>query len=133
MRSGPFPFVVYATARTSEIARARITLAAATSRSSIHPHLHRWTRSLNFFFLMVPASTCCARPRERDWHSIRLAVHSGAISPGRKPMTTPKAKFAGLVLIAALCAGFTLGLTASAYNRHALINDHFPVVVELDF
>ncbi len=27
-------------------------------------------------------------------------------------MTTPKAKFAGLALIAALCAGFTLGLTA---------------------
>ncbi len=30
-------------------------------------------------------------------------------------MTTPKAKFAGLVLIAALCAGFTLGLTAPAW------------------
>ena len=30
-------------------------------------------------------------------------------------MTTPKAKFAGLALIAALCAGFTLGLTASAW------------------
>ena len=29
-------------------------------------------------------------------------------------MTTPKARFAGLVLIAALCAGFTLGLTAPA-------------------
>ena len=29
-------------------------------------------------------------------------------------MTTPKAEFAGLVLIAALCAGFTLGLTAPA-------------------
>ena len=29
-------------------------------------------------------------------------------------MTTPKAKFAGLALIAALCAGFTLGLTAPA-------------------
>ncbi len=27
-------------------------------------------------------------------------------------MTTPKAKLAGLALIAALCAGFTLGLTA---------------------
>ena len=27
-------------------------------------------------------------------------------------MTTPKAKFAGLALIAALCTGFTLGLTA---------------------
>ncbi len=27
-------------------------------------------------------------------------------------MTTPKAKFAGLALIAAMCAGFTLGLTA---------------------
>ena len=27
-------------------------------------------------------------------------------------MTTPKAKFAGHALIAALCAGFTLGLTA---------------------
>ncbi len=42
-------------------------------------------------------------------------------------MTTPKAKLAGLALIAALCAGFTLGLTApagagfdegvAAYNR----------------
>ena len=30
-------------------------------------------------------------------------------------MTTPKAKFAGLALIAALCAGFTLGLTAPAW------------------
>ncbi len=29
-------------------------------------------------------------------------------------MTTPKAKFAGLALVAALCAGFTLGLTAPA-------------------
>ncbi len=29
-------------------------------------------------------------------------------------MTMPKATFAGLVLIAALCAGFTLGLTAPA-------------------
>ncbi len=29
-------------------------------------------------------------------------------------MSTPKAKFAGLALIAALCAGFTLGLTAPA-------------------
>ncbi len=29
-------------------------------------------------------------------------------------MTTPKAKLAGLALIAALCAGFTLGLTALA-------------------
>ncbi len=27
-------------------------------------------------------------------------------------MTIPKAKFAGLALIAALCAGFILGLTA---------------------
>ncbi len=27
-------------------------------------------------------------------------------------MTTPKAKFAGLALIAVMCAGFTLGLTA---------------------
>ena len=34
------------------------------------------------------------RPRERDWYSIRLAVHSGATSAGRKPMTTPKAKLA---------------------------------------
>ncbi len=32
-------------------------------------------------------------------------------------MTTPNAKFAGLVLIAALCAGFTLGLTACADER----------------
>ena len=30
-------------------------------------------------------------------------------------MTTPKATFAGLVLIAALCAGFILGLTAPAW------------------
>ncbi len=49
---------------------------------------------------------------ERDWYSIRLAVHSGATSAGRKTMTTPKAKLAGLALIVALCAGFTLGLTA---------------------
>ncbi len=61
------------------------------------PHLHR------------------ERPRERDWYSIRLAVHSGATSAGRKTMTTPKAKLAGLALIAALCAGFTLGLTAPAW------------------
>ncbi len=30
-------------------------------------------------------------------------------------MTTPKAKLAGLTLIAVLCAGFTLGLTAPAW------------------
>ncbi len=30
-------------------------------------------------------------------------------------MTTPKTKFAGLALIVALCAGFTLGLTAPAW------------------
>ncbi len=30
-------------------------------------------------------------------------------------MTTPKAKLAGLALIAALCARFTLGLTAPAW------------------
>ncbi len=30
-------------------------------------------------------------------------------------MTPPKARFAGLALIAALCAGFTLGLTAPAW------------------
>ncbi len=30
-------------------------------------------------------------------------------------MTTPKAKFAGLALIAALCGGFTLGLMAQAW------------------
>ncbi len=30
-------------------------------------------------------------------------------------MTTPKARLAGLALIAALCAGFTLGLTAPAW------------------
>ena len=30
-------------------------------------------------------------------------------------MTTPKTEFAGLALIAALCAGFTLGLTAPAW------------------
>ena len=32
-------------------------------------------------------------------------------------MTTPKAKLSGLALIAALCAGFTLGLTACADER----------------
>ncbi len=32
-------------------------------------------------------------------------------------MTTPKAKFAGLALIAAMCAGFTLGLTACTDER----------------
>ncbi len=63
---------------------------------------------------LSPASTCCARPRERDWYSIRLAVHSGATSAGGA-MTTPKAKLAGLALIAALYAGFTLGLTAPAW------------------
>ncbi len=30
-------------------------------------------------------------------------------------MTTPKAKLAGIALMAALCAGFTLGLTAPAW------------------
>ncbi len=30
-------------------------------------------------------------------------------------MTTPKAKFAGLALIAALCAGVILGLTAPSW------------------
>ncbi len=30
-------------------------------------------------------------------------------------MTTPKAKLAGLALIATLCSGFTLGLTAPAW------------------
>ncbi len=30
-------------------------------------------------------------------------------------MSTPKAKFAGLVLTAALCGGFILGLTAPAW------------------
>ncbi len=30
-------------------------------------------------------------------------------------MSTPKAIFAGLTLIAALCSGFTLGLTAPAW------------------
>ena len=30
-------------------------------------------------------------------------------------MTTPKAKLVGLVLIAALCAGFTLGLMAPGW------------------
>ncbi len=33
-------------------------------------------------------------------------------------MTIPKAKFAGLALIAALCAGFTLGLTAPGWAAH---------------
>ncbi len=55
------------------------------------------------------------RPRERDWYSIRLAVHSGATSAGRRTMTTQKAKFTGLALVVALCAGFTLGLTAPAW------------------
>ena len=32
-------------------------------------------------------------------------------------MTTPKAKFAGLALIAALYTGFTLGLTACTDER----------------
>ena len=32
-------------------------------------------------------------------------------------MTTPKAKLAGLALIATLCAGFTLGLTAPCYDQ----------------
>ncbi len=32
-------------------------------------------------------------------------------------MTTPKTKFASLALIAALCAGFTLGLTACTDER----------------
>ena len=32
-------------------------------------------------------------------------------------MSTPKAKLAGLALIAALCAGFTLGLTAQAWGQ----------------
>ncbi len=32
-------------------------------------------------------------------------------------MTTPKAKFAGLALIAARCTGFTLGLTACTDER----------------
>ena len=44
-----------------------------------------------------------------------LRYTPGATSAGRKPMTTPKAKLAGLALIAALCAGFTLGLTAPAW------------------
>ncbi len=33
-------------------------------------------------------------------------------------MSTPKAKFAGLALIAVLCAGFTLGLTACTDEAH---------------
>ncbi len=41
--------------------------------------------------------------------------NAGAPSPGRKTMTTPKAKLAGLALIAVLCAGVLLGLTASAW------------------
>ena len=40
--------------------------------------------------------------------TVPLVVHSVATSTGRKTMTTPKAKLAGLALIAALCAGFTL-------------------------
>ena len=31
-------------------------------------------------------------------------------------MTTPKAKLAGFALIAALCGGFTLGLTAPVWG-----------------
>ncbi len=42
-------------------------------------------------------------------------MQSGATSAVRNPMTTPKAKFAGRVLIAALGAGFTFGLTAPAW------------------
>ncbi len=38
-----------------------------------------------------------------------------------KPMTTPKAKLAGLALIAALCVGFTLGLTAPAWAGESRI------------
>ncbi len=52
------------------------------------------------------------RSRERDWETVPLVVHSGATSAGRKTMTTPKAKLAGLALIVALCAGVILGLTA---------------------
>ena len=40
--------------------------------------------------------------------------NAGASSTGRKTMTTPKANFASLALIAALCGGSTLGLTALA-------------------
>ena len=32
-------------------------------------------------------------------------------------MTTPKVKLTGLALIAALCGGFTLGLTAPCYDQ----------------
>ncbi len=44
-----------------------------------------------------------------------LRYTRGNLPGGRKPMTTPKAKLAGLTLIAALCYGFTLGLTAPAW------------------
>ncbi len=50
------------------------------------------------------------RPHRRIW----AGGYSEATSPARKTMTTPKAKFSGLALIAALCVGFTLGLTAPA-------------------
>ncbi len=52
-------------------------------------------------------------PNVRLW--LRLLKNSGATSAGRKTMTTPKAKFAGLAFIAALYAGFTLGLTVLAW------------------
>ena len=41
----------------------------------------------------------------------------GGNLPGGKTMTTPKAKLAGLALIAVLCGGFTLGLTAPCYDQ----------------
>ncbi len=37
-------------------------------------------------------------------------------------MTTPKTTFAGLALIAALCGGFTLGLTASAWATDEVVD-----------
>ncbi len=52
------------------------------------------------------------RSRERDWYSAPITVYSEAPSAGRNLMTAPKAKLAGLALIAALCAGVILGLTA---------------------
>ena len=62
------------------------------------PHLHNRGRLL-----------------KRDWYSAPITVHSEAPSAGKNPMTAPKAKLAGLALIAALCGGVTLGLTAPAW------------------
>ena len=56
------------------------------------------------------------RLRERDWYSIRLAVHSGETSAARKPMTTPTTTFAGLALIAALVVAAIISVPASVQS-----------------